>query len=91
MTLTWSRPRKDQLPTGTVRRRWLSRCKAFAIEEHRNTGLPTVYLALRIDGGAAGIILSRHRTRRAAERACATAANSGGPRPCPSTRRKPAE
>jgi hypothetical protein len=76
--LQWKRARTETLLTGTIRRRWLTGCCNYYVEEQKHAGLPTVYLAVALFGGSAGIILGRHRSRKAAEQTCDRHARKGG-------------
>jgi hypothetical protein len=50
-----------------VYRRWRSKCKRYAVEQSKSKyGMPTLYRAI----DAAGDIISVHRARSAAMRAC---------------------
>lgn len=68
---------RDRTAT-SERRTWLSTDGAYAVEEHapHSPALPTRYLAVRVEWldrrsrQRVTRLISRHRTRRAAERAC---------------------
>jgi len=62
-------PRRDTTLCAK-RRHWYSRDKRYRVTESRSLfGLPTIYYALVLDG-ACWSIISRHRTREAAQEAC---------------------
>jgi hypothetical protein len=69
-SLDFVRRARVQLTDCARRRIWLSRCGEYRVVESRSLfGLPTVYYA-QIQQGGCWDVLSRHRKRGRAERAC---------------------
>ena len=61
-----------------VYRRWRTKCKRYAVEQSKSKyGMPTLYRAI----DAAGEIISTHRVRLAALRACQRHANQTAAKP----------
>lgn len=48
-TLSWRRPVKDRLQTGTKRTSWLSGCGRYRVEEHKEPRGGVLYLAFARD------------------------------------------